>query len=102
MDKHEKWFYNDSRLEVVNNYCYLGFNFATKLSCRQDTDHLAAKGKKAVICHSKAFQKYKEMTYETFFKVFYSRVQPVLLYSSEIWGLQRLENIEENKSLNGL
>ena len=24
--KHEKWFYNDTRLEVVNNYCYLGFN----------------------------------------------------------------------------
>ena len=102
LDKHEKWFYNDSRLEVVNNYCYLGFNFATKLICRQDTDHLAAKGKKAVICLSKAFQKYKEMTYETFFKIFYSRVQPVLLYSSEIWGLQRLEKIEGKKSLNGL
>ena len=93
--KHEKWFYNDTRLEVVNNYCYLGFNFTTKLSCKQGTDHLAAKGKKAVICLSKAFQKYKEMTYETFFKIFDSKVQPILLYSSEIWGLQRLENIEK-------
>ena len=93
--KHEKWFYNDTRLEVVNNYCYLGFNFTTKLSCKQGTDHLAAKGEKAVICLSKAFQKYKEMTYETFFKIFYSKVQPILLYSSEIWGLQRLENIEK-------
>ena len=37
------------------------------------------------------------MTYETFFKIFDSKVQPVLLYSSEIWGLQRLENIEEKK-----
>ena len=92
--KHEKWFYNDTRLEVVNNYCYLGFNFITKLSCKQGREHLAAKGKKAVICLSKAFQKYKEMTYETFFKIFYSKVQPILLYSSEIWGLQRLENIE--------
>ena len=34
--KHEKWFYNDARLEVVNKYCYLGFNF---------TNHSAAKGK---------------------------------------------------------
>ena len=93
--KHENCFYNDTRLEVVNNYCYLGFNFTTKLSCKQGTDHLAAKGKKAVICLSKAFQKYKEMTYETFFKIFDSKVQPVLLYLSEIWGLQRLENIEK-------
>ena len=41
--KHEKWFYNDTGLEVVNNYCHLGFNFTTKLSCKQGTDHLAAK-----------------------------------------------------------
>ena len=78
--KHEKWFYNDTRLEVVNNYCHLGFNFTTKLSCKQGTDHLAAKGKKAVICLSKAFQKYKEMTHETFFKIFDSKVQLLLYY----------------------
>ena len=42
--KHEKWFYNDTRLEVVNNYCYLGFNFSTKPTCKQDTDHLVARG----------------------------------------------------------
>ena len=59
--KHEKWFYNDTRLEVVNNYCYLFQSLLTKLSCKQGTDHLAAKGKKAVICLSKAFQKYKEI-----------------------------------------
>ena len=36
------------------------------------------------------------MTYETFFfKIFDSKVQPILLYSSEIWGLERLENIEQ-------
>jgi len=27
--KHEKWFYSDTRLEVVNKYCYLGFSFTT-------------------------------------------------------------------------
>ena len=35
------------------------------------------------------------MTYETCFKIFDSTVQPILLYSSEIWGLERLENIEK-------
>ena len=28
--KHEKWFYNDTRLEVVNKYWNLGFNYTTK------------------------------------------------------------------------
>ena len=35
------------------------------------------------------------MKYETFFKIFDSKLQPILLYSSDIWGLQRLENIEK-------
>ena len=34
------------------------------------------------------------MTKETFFKVFDSKIQSVLLYSSEIWGLHRLDSIE--------
>ena len=34
------------------------------------------------------------MTKETFFKGFNSKIQSVLLYSSEIWGLHRLDSIE--------
>ena len=34
------------------------------------------------------------MTKETFLKVFDSKIQSVLLYSSEIWGLHRLDGIE--------
>ena len=64
--RHEKWFNDDIRLDVANKYCYLGFNFTTKMSCKQGTGHLLAKGKKADIYLSKVFffffQKYKEMT----------------------------------------
>ena len=63
--KHEKWFYNDSRLEVVNKYYWLGFSFTTK----QGNDIRI--------------------------KILYSKMQPILLYSSEICGLQRFENIEK-------
>ena len=52
--KHEKWFYNDSRLEVVNKYYWLGFNFTTK----QGNDIRI--------------------------KILDSKMQPILLYSSEI------------------
>ena len=46
LTKREKWFYNDTRLKVVNKYCCLGFSFTTKLSCKHGTDYLAAIGKK--------------------------------------------------------
>ena len=53
--RHEKWFYDDIRLDVVNKYCYSGFNFTTKMSCKQGTDHLVAKGKKSGYISQQSF-----------------------------------------------
>ena len=82
-------------MEVVNKYSYLGFAFTTTLSEKQGTDHLGAKGKKAVFNLCTSFQTCKEMTKETFFKVFDSKIQSVLLYSLEILGLHRLATLKE-------
>ena len=84
-----------NRLEVVNSYSYLGFNFTTMVSIKRGTNHSAIKGKKAVIQLHKVFQKYKEMTPGVFFKVFDVKIQPILLYASEVWGLNRVEHIEK-------
>ena len=44
---------------------------------------------------SVSFQKCREVTKETFFKIFDSQIQlAVLLYSSEIWGLHILDSIK--------
>jgi hypothetical protein len=94
LSKHEKWHYDGIELEVVNKYCYLGFMFTTTLSQKLGTDHLVAKGKRAVFHLCKSFQKCKEMTKETFFTIFDAKIQSMLLYSSEIWGLHRLDSIE--------
>ena len=95
LGRREQWFFDGHKLDVVNNYCYLGFNFTTMLSVKRGTEHLATKGKKAVIQLNKAFQKYKEMSSNTFFKIFDAKIQPVLLYASEIWGLSKLDHIEK-------
>ena len=95
LSKDEKWFFDGEKLEVVNKFCYLGYTFTSKISPKQGIDHLVQKGKRALLLLNKAFQKYKEMTFETYFKIFDAKVQPILLYSSEVWGLRRLENIEK-------
>ena len=94
LSKHEKWFYDGAKMEVVNEYCYLGFKFTTMISCNIGTEHLVTKGKKAVGCLNRAFQRYNEMSYETFFKIFDAKVQPILLYASEIWGFNKLDSVE--------
>ena len=94
LTKHEKWYYDGRDIEVVNKYHYLGFALTTTLSVKQGTDHLVAKGKKDVFILCTSFQKCREMTKETFFKIFDSKIQSVLLYSSVIWGLHILDSIE--------
>ena len=95
LSKREKWFYEGKAVEVVNSYTYLGFTFTTMLSATLGTNHLVTKGKKAVYNLCRAYQKCKAMSQNTFFKIFDSKVQSILLYSSEIWGLQRLDSIEK-------
>ena len=35
------------------------------------------------------------MTRRTFFKIFDIKIQPILMYASEIWGTVRLDGIEK-------
>ena len=35
------------------------------------------------------------MTRQTFFKIFDIKIQPILMYASEIWGTVRLDDIEK-------
>ena len=95
LGEREKWYYDGERLEVVNSYCYLGFTFTTMLSGNIGTNHLVTKAKKALYLLCRAFQNCKEMSKEVFFKIFDSKIQSILLYSSEIWGLQRLDKVEK-------
>jgi hypothetical protein len=94
LGKKEKWFYEGRELEVVNSYCYLGYTFTTMLSVKLGTNNLITKAKKAVYLICRAFQNCKYMTKEIFFKLFDMKIQSILLYSAEIWGLQRLDSIE--------
>ena len=75
LSKHEKWYYDGVEMEVVNKYHYLGFAFTTTLSVKQGTDHLVAKGKKAVLNLCTSFHKCRGMTKETssFFKCLIQR-----------------------------
>ena len=95
----KKWYYDGIEMEVVNKYHYLGFAFTTNLSVKQGTDHLVAKGKKAVfnLCRLQSMYVFPNMQRNDkmiFFKIFDSKIQSVLLYSSEIWGLHILDSIE--------
>lgn len=99
LGKNEKWFLNGRQLEVVNEYTYLGFVFTTKMSLKRGVDALAVKGRRACIDCIRHVRKLNDISKTCFFKIFDAQVQSVLLYSSEMWGLKRLDNIEKVHTL---
>ena len=84
--KCEKWFIHGKKLKTVNSYVYLGFLFTTTLSLNHSVTHLARKGKIASFDVIRTYRRLDPMARDTFFKIFHTQVQPVLLYAVEVWG----------------
>ena len=84
LSKHENWTYENTQLEIVNSYKYLGIDFATRMSLTSWVTDLVTKAKKASFCIIKTL---KRLACNDL-KLFDSKVEPILAYGSELWGLQ--------------
>ena len=64
------------------------FHFARLLITWQESaEQLALKGGRALFDVLRLYSRLKQMTCNTFFKIFDSKIQPILLSSSEVWGV---------------
>lgn len=93
--QREKWFYDGQRLEIVNAFHYVGLLFSTKLSFSQMSEDLSKKGKRVIISILQSLWKYGNLSKFAFFKIFDTKVCPMLLYGCELWGLNHFEFIEK-------
>lgn len=94
LSKAEKWFYEDTEIEIVNSYKYLGFTITTKLSFDLAIEELAGRAKGKVIEIFKTMWSLGSIDPSIFFKLFDAQVKPMLLYSAKIWGMSRFQTIE--------
>ena len=85
---HERWCHGDKKLEVVNEYRYLGIIFSTKLCTNATMRDLASRAKAAVMQIIRSLRKLNTMSFDIYIKLFDSQVQPILLYASEVWVLE--------------
>ena len=58
-------------------------------------EDLASKGKRALISILQSLSEYGNLSKTAFFKIFDTKVCPMLLYGSELWGLKQFECIEK-------
>lgn len=99
LGRHEKWSVDGHQLEVVNRYVYLGFTFSTSMSLHESANQLALKGRRALFHVLRVQNRLEQMTRNTFFKIFDTKIQPILLYATEVWGVLKDNNPAEKVHL---
>ena len=87
LSRHEKWQLGGNPLEVVNQYVYLGYTFTTTMSINESTTSLASKGKRALYDVIRIHKQFNGMDRKSFFKIFDTKIQPIVTYASEVWGI---------------
>jgi len=92
--RHERWYLGQERLETVNEYKYLGMKLSTMLSSNVAQTELACRAKAGLVQIVKSLRKINNVNPIVFFKLFDARIQPILLYASEIWGFDNCQTVE--------
>ena len=99
LGRHEKWYFGGQLLEVVNSYKYLGFDFTTRMSMKSSVSSFIIKAKSALNSLFKSLNSVDCHETNIFFKLFDSKVSPILSYSSELWGVFNIDDIEKVHTL---
>ena len=95
LSKKEHWSYGGILLEVVKGFTYVGIYFTNRLSFFKMAENSTLKAKKVLNYLFSSFSKLSVLPAKTFFKIFDSKVYPVMLYGAELWGLQFMHCVEQ-------
>ena len=78
---------NNSNLEIVKSYCYLGIEISDNGNFSTAIEKLAQKASKAYFSVRRDFNFTNNTNPKVMIKLFDSLVKPILLYGSEIWAV---------------
>ena len=58
------------------------------------SESISVKAKKVLLYVLNSLKTYKCLPYDVFFKIFDTKISPILLYGSEIWGINCYQCVE--------
>jgi hypothetical protein len=90
----DHWFYGEYRLEVVDQFCYLGIRFATSGKFNVGLTTLAEQASKAVFSMKHKLRDVVDPKPNFLCDLFDKLVAPILMYGCEVWGFAKAEQIE--------
>lgn len=90
----EKWFLNGDKIEISDQFIYLGMLFCFNGTFLQSQKMLSNQGRNAVLnMYSKIKNDY--YNYETLLSLFDTYVSCIINYGCEVWGSHKGEDIEK-------
>ena len=94
MARHEVWYLYGQKLDVVSAYRYLGVTLSTKLCTNTVLSDLACRGKAAMYRIMNALRGLVHVSPHVLNKIVDAQIQPILLYGSEVWGMDDCQLVE--------
>ena len=94
LKQYEKWYYDNEPMSVTSSQSYLGVVFSWSGSWFQAQKTLSEQGNKALFALKSCLRKFGTIPVTTSLKIFDCKINPILLYGSEIWGFHSSNEIE--------
>ena len=89
-----RWKLNESELEVVNMYNYVGLTLTSAGNWKNAVTDQCNKAKRAIFSLCNSMKTFGNPDPRTMLKLFDSKIKPILLYGCEIWGFVGIPDVE--------
>jgi hypothetical protein len=94
LQENLNFYFNDSIVEIVNKFSYLGIVLTTGGSFMEAQDTLAGQALKAIYKMDKYLYKFTDISVKHKVELFDKLILPILNYGSEIWGFNQGKSVE--------
>ena len=74
---------------------YVGLPFSMKLLFNHMCSDLSQKGKRVLVSLLSSLSNYGQLPKHVFFKLFDTKVLPIIVYGAEIWGFKQYDALEQ-------
>lgn len=85
--KGKGWVVYDKQIEIVQSFCYLGFELDNKGTFNKTITRLSQKAHRAYLGLREHFNLYNGTSISVMTRLFDSMIKPIALYGSELWGI---------------
>ena len=92
---YEKWYFEGIPIKVVTYYKYLGLVLSSRLSWNACPKTLAEQASKALFAVKSNLAQFGMLSVDMLFKIFDTKILPILTYGAEIWSSHRGSDVEK-------